>query len=269
VHAVWLDHRRMAAPEASSTAAAHHHGAHAEGGAGSKGMTKPDGVAMAQQSDLFFATLGAGAAPRALTAGVCYCCKTAIAFGATGDIFLAWRHVYPGNFRDMAFTLSRDGGRTFAAPVRVSQDNWMLEGCPDDGPAMKVDPKGRIHIVWPAVITERDAQVKALFHAVSGDGQQFSPRTRIPTNGQANHPQLDVAADGSLILAWDESGSGSRKIVYGRAHVDNDGRAAFTRSALTGTLGVYPMVAAVPTGAMIAWTSGAPDASVIKMSRVR
>jgi hypothetical protein len=33
-------------------------------------------------------------------------------------------------------------------------------------------------------------------------------------------------------------------------------------------LGVYPAIATLPTGAMIAWTSGAPDASVIKMSRV-
>ena len=32
VHAVWLDHRRMAAPDASKTAAAHQHGAHAEAG---------------------------------------------------------------------------------------------------------------------------------------------------------------------------------------------------------------------------------------------
>ena len=63
---------------------------------------------------------------------------------------------------------------------------------------MRVDPKGRIHIVWPAVVTERGSQVKALFHAVSTDGQAFLPRTRIPTEGQANHPQLAVAANGSL-----------------------------------------------------------------------
>ena len=115
VHAVWLDHRRMAAPDASTTAAAHRHGAHAEGGGAPKAMAKPDGVAMAQQSDLYFDTLGDDTAPRALTPGVCYCCKTAIAFGANHEIYLAWRHVYPGNFRDMAFTLSRDGGRSFAA----------------------------------------------------------------------------------------------------------------------------------------------------------
>jgi hypothetical protein len=88
----------------------------------------------------------------------------------------------------------------------------MLEGCPDDGPAMRVDPKGRIHIVWPAVVTERGSQVKALFHTVSTDGQAFLPRTRIPTEGQANHPQLAVAANGSLALAWDESGSAPERL---------------------------------------------------------
>jgi hypothetical protein len=168
----------------------------------------------------------------------------------------------------MAFTLSRDGGRTFAPPLRVSHDNWMLEGCPDDGPAMKTDRKGRIHMVWPSVIGEGNAQVKALFHAVSSDGRLFSPRTRIPTDGQANHPQLDVSADGSLTVVWDESGGGARRIVYGRGVVDNSGRTVFTRAALDGRLGVYPTIVTLPTGAMMAWTSGAPDASTIKLSRV-
>ena len=39
-------------------------------------------------------------------------------------------------------------------PLRVSEDKWVLEGCPDDGPAMAVDAKDRVHIVWPTLITE-------------------------------------------------------------------------------------------------------------------
>lgn len=266
VHAVWLDHRRMAAPDATKTAAAHRHG---EGGAAPSAAPKPDGVAMAQQSDLYFAALSDGAAPRAITAGVCYCCKTAIAFGPSNQIFLAWRHVYPGNFRDMAFAASRDGGRTFSTPVRVSQDNWMLEGCPDDGPAMKTDAHGRIHIVWPAVVADGGAQVKGLFHAVSLDGRTFGPRVRIPTHGQANHPQLAIAADGTVRVAWDESGSGARHIVTGRGVIDSRGRVTFSRTTVGDEVGVYPMVAATPAGAILAWTAGAPDASVIAVGRVQ
>jgi len=267
VRAVWLDHRRMAAPDAARTAAAHQH-VHGESGAAPTAAGKPDGVAMAQKSDLYFDALDDAAPPRPITAGVCYCCKTALAFANTDDVYLAWRHVYPGNFRDIAFVRSKDGGRTFAPPVRVSSDNWMLEGCPDDGPTMAVDRAGRIHIVWPAVVSDGAAPVKALFHAVSTDGEHFSPRRRLPSEGQANHPQLTVAPDGSLVAAWDESGGGSRRIVWGRGAVDPSGQVSFSRSVLNRAAGAYPVVAPTSSGAILAWTSGAPDASVISLARV-
>lgn len=270
-HAVWLDHRRMAAATAARAPGTHKH-KHGDG-SGSRGAaaptTKPDGVAMAQQSDLYFDTIGDATAPRAITPGVCYCCKTAIAFGAQDQIFLAWRHVYPGNFRDMAFAASADRGRAFAPPVRVSEDNWMLEGCPDDGPAMAVDARGRVHIVWPAVVTERGTPTKALFHAMTTDGRAFTPRQRIPTEGQANHPQLAIGADGTLRLAWDEAGGGRRAIVQGRGAIDQAGRVSFSRTPLAGEPGVYPMVASTSSGALVAWTAGAPSESVIKIARVQ
>src|SRR5471032_1597060 len=114
----------------------------------------------------------------------------ALVGGAGGSVYAAWRHVYPGNLRDMAFTLSRDGGKTFAPPVRVSEDKWMLEGCPDDGPSMAVDARKRIHIVWPTLITEKAAGSEptiALFYAMSIDGKQFTARERIPTEGMPHH----------------------------------------------------------------------------------
>lgn len=262
VHAVWLDHRRMAAPEATRAAAGHRHGD------GREGAGKADGVAMAQRSDLYVDTLDDAAPPRAIAAGVCYCCKTAIAFGPANQIYLAWRHVYPGNFRDMAFAASADGGKSFSAPLRVSEDNWMLEGCPDDGPAMRVDGRGRIHLVWPAAIDERGAQVKALFHAVSSDGSTFRPRVRIPTEGQASHPQLAVGADNVLRVAWDESGGGTRRIVTGRAVLDGSGRPTFTRSVLDDERGVYPVIVRGTAETLVAWTAGPPDASVIRLARL-
>ena len=57
---------------------------------------------------LLFAGTVTGSA-RALTSGVCYCCKTSLAI-ADGSVYAVWRHVYPGNMRDIAFTVSRDGG---------------------------------------------------------------------------------------------------------------------------------------------------------------
>jgi hypothetical protein len=50
------------------------------------GQRPSDGVARAQLSRLWFARLGSAESPKALTGGVCYCCKTAIATESDGAI---------------------------------------------------------------------------------------------------------------------------------------------------------------------------------------
>ena len=161
---------------------------------------------MAQRSGSYFAT--AGQPERELSKGVCYCCKTARAAGPDGMVVGAWRHVYPGNVRDIAMTVSRDGGRTFSPPARVSQDGWAINGCPDDGPAVTVDPSGTIHVAWPTVIPGAEPE-GAIFYTASKDGVAFTPRVRIPTDTRRPaHPQIAVLRDGRVAVAWDERRDG-------------------------------------------------------------
>ena len=246
-----LDHRRQA--EQQEKAGAHQHG----------GMD-------AQLSELYFAKLDGRSTPMPLTGGVCYCCKTAIATGGGGEIYLAWRHVYPGNVRDMAFTASRDGGRSFSPPFRISEDRWAVEGCPEDGPSLAVDAQKRVHAVWSTVVMEGSQPVKALFHAASADGTGFTPRDRLPTEGQPNHPHIVMASDGSLAAAWDESGSGTRRLAFARATIDAQGRASFERSKPAALdSGTYPSIASTRDGLLAAWTSGDPSASVVRIGKVK
>ena len=267
VYAVWLDHRELAQQDGAVAASHHQHGGAAapRADAGSK----PDGVAMAQRSKLYVASLDGAIAPRPLTGGVCYCCKTALATAADGSVFAAWRHVYPGNIRDIAFTSSRDGGRTFSAPLRVSEDQWVLEGCPDDGPAMAVDAKNRVHIVWPTLITEKNADEPtiALFYAMSSDGRRFTPRKRLPTEGMPHHPQIAIGPDGSLTIAWDEGANGKRRAAIAQTSADAAAASPMIRT-LVGDAAVYPVVAATAGATVVAWTSGASTASTIQVRRV-
>jgi hypothetical protein len=255
VHAVWLDHRRLSqrAPAADTT----HRHAH----------STADGPPMSDFSDLYFATLDGGQ-PSPLTAGVCYCCKTAMAAGAGGEVYLAWRHVYPGNLRDIAFAVTTPPRSSPVEPVRVSEDRWMLQGCPDDGPAMAVDARGTVHIVWPTVVTEGDATRKVLFLASSTDGRSFSARTPLPVEGQAHHPQLAVAHDGTLVIAWDEVLDGRRRVVTARGRPDEDGRLHVERDRPLADGGVYPAMAVTTSAAVVAWTAGPPDGSTIHVRRI-
>jgi hypothetical protein len=262
VYTVWLDHRELARQD-DAVAASHHDHAAASAGA------KPDGVAMAQRSKLYFTSLDGAVAPRAITGGVCYCCKTALATAPDGTIFAAWRHVYPGNIRDIAFTMSRDGGRTFAVPQRVSEDKWVLEGCPDDGPAMAVDATNRVHIVWPTLVTDSPAgePTIALFYAMSGDGKRFMPRRRIPTEGMPHHPQIAIGSDGSVTIAWDEGANGQRRVAMVRTTVNAPAGAVPARTVINDAA-VYPVVAATSDATVLAWTSSPGPASVIRVERV-
>ncbi len=119
-----------------------------------------------------------------LATNVCGCCKTAIATGSDGSIYVAFRNIYPGNLRDISFGMSRDG-RTFSTPVRVSEGHWALDGCPDDGPTMAADRAGMIHVVWPTLVQGAEPAI-GMFHASTQDGLTFSSRQRVETLGTPN-----------------------------------------------------------------------------------
>src|SRR5260221_10421543 len=111
--------------------------------------------------------------------------------------FRRW-HVFPGGVRDIALARSADGGRTFQAPVRVSEDNWKIDACPDDGPAMTIDRRGVLHITWPTLVRDPDAQRMAIFESTSTDGgATFSPRARVDAAaGGPAHPRIATGAAG-------------------------------------------------------------------------
>ncbi len=274
VSALWLDHRQLARADAGM-ASTHQHpttGGASPPAAGSAPAAKPDGVAMAQLSQLYVSSLDGGFAPRPLTGGVCYCCKTALVAGPGGALYAAWRHVYPGNLRDMAFAMSSDGGRTFTSPLRVSEDKWQIEGCPDDGPTLARAADGRLHIVWPTLVSEGPGGSPSigLFHATSSDGKRFSPRVRVPTEGVPHHPQATIALNGAVTVVWDELIGGKRRVVLAHGVAAKDGHVAFARQVLSdGNPAVYPMAVATSDGVVTAWTSNISETSVIRVDQRR
>jgi hypothetical protein len=261
--AIWLDHRESAA--AGGMPPGMHHEGHDHA---ATGAAKADGAERAQLSKLYFARLDDPASVRAVTAGVCYCCKTAVATGPDGSIYAAWRHVYPGNIRDIAFTQSRDDGKTFRPPVRVSDDHWELDGCPENGPAMAVDARNGVHVVWPTLVRGPNVESEptlGLFYAETGDGQTFSPRLRMATGGVPRHPQMIAGPAGSLAIVWDEETTSGRRVVLSRARVTGASRTVFSRELVSGSARAqYPVIARVPQGAVVAWTEGG-DNSVIRV----
>ena len=204
---------------------------------------------------------------------VCFCCKTAVAAGPDAAVYVAWRHIYKPNLRDIAVARSTDGGRSFAEPVRVSEDRWAIDGCPDDGPSIAVDARGVVHVVWPTLVSESAG--KGIFYSYSTDGgRTFAPRARVDDgSGRAAHPQ--IAAGGErLFVAWDQARPDAPRDVVLRVVAGEPGSRGWSpRMAAPTTLGqggMYPSVAATTAGAIVAWTGETADGSdVIRVQRVQ
>jgi hypothetical protein len=240
VHAVWLDGRH-----AMPRKGPHVHGQK------SPGDPSP-------RQDIVHASLDVSAKPleNSIAADVCFCCKTAVV--TTGETVLAaWRHIYPGSLRDIAFAVSKDRGRTFGAPIRVSEDGWRLDACPDDGPALAADAHGGVHIVWPTLVPGETPR-KGIFYATLS-GAAFTPRKRLDAgDADVAHPHIAADDHGNAAVVWDELVNGTRRVVLRRlSHV-------FEGPGVN-----YPVVAAADGHWIMAWTGQQADGrSVIEGLRI-
>jgi hypothetical protein len=140
----------------------------------------------------------------------CECCRVVMAIDTDQLPVILWRHIFGKNTRDHAlvkFTSRNQPGK----PVRVSHDNWQVDGCPHHGPAISVADDGVYHLAWFNNAPDRHG----LFYAHSSDkGQTFSTPVRFGNyNKSAAHPQ--VLSKGELVfLAWKEFDGKQSKLYY-------------------------------------------------------
>lgn len=253
LHAVWLDGRN-AAPGAPHQ----HHSPPAAGAPQAHSAPTP------MRQDIYHAVWRGDDAPveTQVAANVCFCCKTAIVSRGR-EVYVAWRHLFDGGVRDIAVARSSDGGATFSAPVRVSADNWRIDACPDDGPAMAVDPGGVLHIVWPTMVHETGGDRIAIFAAESSDGgATFTPRRRIDTaTASAAHPRIAIGSAGPAVV-WDELAEGER-----RAWIRiGDGK---PNPLSTTAAANYPAIAATARALVAGWIEQDGERSVVRTRVIR
>lgn len=99
----------------------------------------------------------------------CQCCATVVKFGPDNQVYVTSRSTFQNDsialndsntpyqfpdgenrtiIRDITVSHSTDGSeaQNFSNPVRVGNDRWFMNGCPDSGPGMDFDKNGTMHI---------------------------------------------------------------------------------------------------------------------------
>ena len=158
---------------------------------------------------------------RRVAADACPCCKTTLAVGPGGRLYVGWRQVLPGDFRHIAVASSVDGGETYSQPVIVSDDRWQIAGCPVSGPALAVGADGALRVLW---YSEGQAGEAGIYWSQSVDGgRTFAPRRLLSSDRASGTPVLLAGDSETSTVIWGTGGGSSAQLMTtmfgGDAHV--------------------------------------------------
>lgn len=135
---------------------------------------------------------------RLITEPCCPCCRTDLFVDHEKNIHLLYRGIIQDSIRDMEHIVSKDNGKTFSSPQRISMDNWVVFGCPHTGPAMTENKNG-IQFTWFT-----GGKEGGIYYCNSPDeGRSFSSRSMV-SGLQSKHCQIACIADNNIAIVWNE-----------------------------------------------------------------
>ena len=146
---------------------------------------------------------------------VCPCCKTALATASDGRLYLSWRQVLPGDFRHIAVASSPDQGKTFTEPKIVSDDQWVLAGCPVSGATLFAAEDDSVRVLWYS--EGKNGQTGLYSSRTTDNGGTFGPRQLIAAGGVRGTPVLISGRDG-LEAIW-QGGENNARTVQIAPHI--------------------------------------------------
>jgi len=128
----------------------------------------------------------------------CQCCRTEIYVDKNNNINATYRDIINDSIRDMVHLYSNNLGESFSTPKRLSNDNWVINGCPHTGPSMSEDKDG-LHFYWFTM-----GNGEGVYHtSTKNNGDNFAKRTLL--NKNAKHPQTASLRNGGIAVVWEET----------------------------------------------------------------
>ena len=135
---------------------------------------------------------------------VCDCCQTDVALNG-GDAFLVYRDRTTEEVRDIV--VQRLSDDTWQPPSVLAPDNWLIGGCPINGPAIDARD-GHVAVAWFSAVDNNP-----LVHLVQSNngGATFLNPIVIDAVGSFGHVDVAVLEHGATVVSWlrsEENGLG-------------------------------------------------------------
>lgn len=221
----------------------------------------------AREMQLAYTTIapdGGFGAERMLDTRICDCCQTAVAPTPTGAV-VVYRDRTDDEVRDIYVIRLVDG--EWSEPMPVHQDQWTINACPVNGPAIAA--RGALVAVAWFTAARDTARVRLAFS--SDGGETFAAPIEIDDGNPAGRVDVELLADGRAVVSWLERTGGDSAAVRMRAVQQTGERGtAWTVAATSGARASgFPRMVRAGDGLVVAWTASAPDSAArVRVARV-
>ncbi len=194
---------------------------------------------------------------------VCECCQTGAVVLSGGDPYVVFRDRMAGEVRDIGSSTLK-AGRVRRAQ-RVHADNWVIEGCPVNGPS--VDAHGKsVAVAWFTDV-EQHPEVRVRFS--NDSAQTFGKTIRVDDGKPAGRVDLVLLDPDTAAISWLKVDGESAEVRW--RVVQRDGTKAASQR-LTATRpsrsSGFPRMERLGNDLFFAWTDAGKPARV-RTSRLR
>ena len=194
---------------------------------------------------------------------ICDCCQTDAAVTGRG-VVVVYRDRTEGEVRDIYASSLIDGAWTPGRAVHT--DNWVIGGCPVNGPA--VDARGDAAVVAWFAAPGDSARVQVAFSTDAGS--TFGPPVRVDGGTPGGRVDVVLLEDGSAAVVWIERvGTEGAEIRMRRVAPDGalGGPAVVTASSAERSSG-FPRMALDGGDLVMAWTDVSGAAPMVRAARI-
>ena len=161
----------------------------------------------------------------------CVCCRIAMALDKNNLPVIAWRDIYgdaKNQIRDHSL-ITFESELKPAKKIRLSNEQWKINGCPHHGPAVDVDGDNVVHSTWFNDTSDNLESDHVLFYGNSSN--DYNPMGFGQADKQSAHPYV-VTLKQTVFLVWKEFDGKKTDILM---KVSQDAGASWSQNTVVST----------------------------------
>ena len=192
---------------------------------------------------------------------VCDCCQTDVAVSSNGPVAV-YRDRTSDETRDIYVSRFVDG--QWQPGTRLYGDNWVIAGCPVNGPSI-IARDDLVAVAWFSAANNQPVVRVVVSH---DGGVTFATPIEVAAGRITGYVGLDFLADQSVALSWvSRNESGSNTLNLRRVALDGQLNPVHQVAEIN-QLRVFPQIAHRQNDVILAWSDEDDDGRHMKAVRI-